>query len=81
MLIKNLMMMMKYSIAPDKVFFFLFFFNPKELIYEPGHDKTNKKTCVTNKDSDQPVHTPAIARFLVYPSLDSLEAVEGTCDQ
>ena len=39
------------------------------------------KTCVTSKDSDQPVRPPSMARVLVYPSLDSLEAVEGICDQ
>ena len=32
-------------------------------------------TCVTSKDSDQPVHLSSIARVLVYPSLDSTEAV------
>ena len=32
---------------------------------------------VTSKDSDQPVHPPSMARVLVHPSLDSLEAVEG----
>ena len=54
----------------------------KELIaYEPEHDKTCNKTCVTSKDSkdsDQPVHPSSVARVLVYPSLDSLEAAEGT---
>ena len=39
------------------------------------------KTCVTSKDSDQHVHTPSMARVLVYPSLDSPEAVEGNYDQ
>ena len=39
------------------------------------------KSCVTSKDSDQPVHPPSMARAPVYSSLDSLEAVEGTCDQ
>ena len=48
---------------------------------EQVHDKTYNKTCVTSKDSDQPVHPPSMARVLVYPSLDSLEAVEVTCDQ
>ena len=24
--------------------------------YEPAHDKTYNKACVTSKDSDQPVH-------------------------
>ena len=37
--------------------------------------------CVTSKASDQDVHTLSTARVLVYPSLDSPEAVEGTCDQ
>ena len=36
-------------------------------------------TCMTSKDSDQPVHPPRVARFLVHPSLDSPDAVEGTC--
>ena len=50
-------------------------------INEPAHDKTCNKTCVTSKDSDQPVHPLSMARILVYPSLDNPEAVEGTCDQ
>ena len=45
---------------------------------EPAHDETYNKTCVTNKDSDQPVHPPGMARVLVYPSLDRLEIIEGT---
>ena len=45
------------------------------------HDKTYNKTCAISKDLDQPVHPPSMARALVYSSLDSLEAVEGTCDQ
>ena len=32
-------------------------------------------------DLDQPVYPPSMARVLLYPSLDSPEAVEGTCDQ
>ena len=48
---------------------------------EPTHDKTYNKTCVTSKDSDQPAHPPSMAKALVYPSLDSLEAIESTCDQ
>ena len=48
----------------------------KNNIYEPAHDNTYSKACVTSKDSDQPVHLPSVARVLVYPSLDSLEAVE-----
>ena len=48
---------------------------------EPANDKTYNKTCVTSKDSDQPVHSPSMARVLFYPSLDSLNAEEGTCDQ
>ena len=51
------------------------------LQYEPVHDKTYNKTCVTSKDSNQPVHLPSMARILLYFSLDSLEVVEGTCDQ
>ena len=50
---------------------------------EPAHDKTYNKTCVTSNDSDHPVHPPSVARPLVYmyPSFDSLEAVEDTCGQ
>ena len=38
-------------------------------------------TRVTSKDPDQRVHPPSMARVLIYPPLDSPEAVEGTCDQ
>ena len=31
---------------------------------------------MTSKDSEQPVHPPSIARDLIHPSLDSLEAVD-----
>ena len=54
---------------------------PVTIRVESAHDKTYNKTCVTSKDSDQPVHPPSMARKLVYPSWDSLEAVEDTCDQ
>ena len=50
------------------------------MYYEPAHDKTYNMTCMTSKDRS--ALSPSImARFLVYPSLDSLEAVEGTCYQ
>ena len=49
--------------------------------YEPARDKNYNNTCVTNKNSDQPVHPPSIARVLVYPAGDSPEAVESTYDQ
>ena len=42
---------------------------------EPVHDKTYNKTCVTSKDSYQPVHPPSMAMVRLYPSLDSLETV------
>ena len=45
------------------------------LSFEPAHDKIYNKTCVTSKDSGQPVHPPSMARILAYPSLVSLEAV------
>ena len=48
--------------------------------YEPKHDKTYNMAHLTCKDSDQPVHSPRMVRVLVNPSLDSLKAVEGTCD-
>ena len=31
--------------------------------------------------TDQSVQPPCMATVLIYPSLDKLEAVEGTCDQ
>ena len=49
--------------------------------FEPVHDKTYNKACVTSKDSDQPVHSPNIARVIFNLSLDSPETVKGTCDQ
>ena len=49
--------------------------------FEPVCAKTYNKTCVTSKDSDQPVHPPSMARVLIYTCLDCLEAVEATCDQ
>ena len=32
------------------------------------------------KPTVRPVHPPSKSRVLVHPSLDSLEAVEGTCN-
>ena len=48
---------------------------------EPAHDKTCNKSCVTSKDSDQPIHPPSMARILIYPSLDNPEVAEGSCNQ
>ena len=42
--------------------------------------RTTNNTCVTSKDSDQPVHPPSMTRVLVYPTLNSQE-VEGTYNQ
>ena len=50
-------------------------------LYETAHDKTYNKTCVTSKDSDQPVHSPSKAIILSHSSFDSLEVAEGTCNQ
>ena len=47
----------------------------------PAHDKTYKKTCLTSKNSNQPVNPPCMAKVHVYPTLDSPEAVDDTCDQ
>ena len=52
-----------------------------KIISEPAHDKTYNKTCMTSKDSNQLVHPPSMAMVLVYPSLDSPGAVEGTCGE
>ena len=32
--------------------------------YEPPHNKTNKMTCASSKDSDQPGHLPSLIRVL-----------------
>ena len=48
--------------------------------YKPAHD-TYSKTCVTSMNSEQFVHPSSTVRVLVYPSLDSLEDEEGTCDK
>ena len=45
---------------------------------EPTHDKTNNKTCVTSKYTDQPVDPSSNAMDLVNPSLDSPEVVEDS---
>ena len=57
--------------------FYLIFETSKWNTYnEPAHDKTYSKTCVASKDSDQTVHPPSMARFLIYLSLDSLAVVD-----
>ena len=47
---------------------------------KPVHDKTYNKMCLTSKDSAQPVHPPSMAKILLYPSLNSLKAIEGIFD-
>ena len=49
--------------------------------FEPVHDKTYNKTCVTSKHSAQHVHSSSTARVLVYPSFARPEALEGECEQ
>ena len=49
--------------------------------YEPAHDKTYNNSCMTSKDSDQPVHSPSMAMVFVYPYFDNPEVVEGTRDR
>ena len=58
-----------------------FVFIKQYLVNESTHDKTNNKTFVTSKLSDQPVYPPYMARVLVYPSLDSLKTIKGMCRQ
>ena len=70
--------------ALDVVFLFCFVFSIKSTStfhIEPVHNKTYNKTCVTRKDSYQPVHPSSLTRVLIYPSLESLETLQGTCDQ
>ena len=50
-------------------------------LYEAADNKTYNKICMTSRDTDQPVRPLSTARVFIYPSLDSPEAVEGTCDQ
>ena len=45
-----------------------------------GSDKTYK-TFVTSKNSDHLVQPPNMAGVFVYPSLDSLEAIEDASDR
>ena len=71
--------MIKYSAARKKILSWILL-KLRLFKYEIAHDKTYKKTCVNSKDSVQPDHPPSKARALAYPSFDSLEAVEGTCD-
>ena len=42
----------------------------KTIWFEPAQDKIYNKTCVTSKDSNQPVPPRSMARVLIYPSLD-----------
>ena len=60
-----------------RLIFFLFL---QEKIWA-SNDKTYKDTFLTSKDSDQPVYLPSMATVLVYPSLDSVETIKGTCNQ
>ena len=41
--------------------------------FEPPHDKTNKMTCATSDDSDQPGHPPSLINLncSLEESLDS----------
>ena len=50
-------------------------------VFKPAHDKTYNKIRMTSKDLHQPVHPPSVVRVPVYSYLNSVEAVEGTCDQ
>ena len=59
---------------------FLYLLKEKK-INQPAYNKTYNKTCVTSKDSEQPVHPPSMARVLVYPSLDSPKSLEDTRNQ
>ena len=78
---KNLRVICNSLLYPvfSKLFYYMFVSNLL-MSYDPAHDKTYNKTCVTSKDSDQPVHLPNMTWGLFYPSLDSLESVEGICN-
>ena len=65
----------KWGLRGSNLYWYMF------VMSEPAHDTTYHKTCVTKKDSDQQVHLAGIARIFVYPSLDSLAAVESVCNQ
>ena len=61
--------------------------NKKSIMWIPllsvamAHTKSYHNTA-TSKDSDHPVHPPSMTRvFSFIPFLDSLEAIESTCDQ
>ena len=73
--------MVKDTFSPDKGMDTLNREATLSKLSEPAHDKTYGKTCVTSKDSDQPVYPTNMATVLVQPSLDSREVVEDTCHQ
>ena len=60
------------------------------LIYEPAHDKTYNKTCVTREDSDQPAHPRSLIRVYAdrmcllrppgYPKRDGREPLPYLVD-
>ena len=37
-------------------------YNQTALTYEPPHAKTNKMTCASSEDADQPRHPPSLIR-------------------
>ena len=49
-----------------------------ESITEPQHDKTNKLTSLTSKDSDQPGHLPCL---IIVHSMDSSGPKVSLCGQ
>ena len=65
-----------------KLVLFIFYGNyGKELRCPNTYGKYGTIRSGTSKDSDQPLHPPSMARVLLYPSLDSFEAVEGRYDK
>ena len=50
-------------------------------INEPAHGKAYNVTYVTSKDFDPSILPLSMVKVLLYPSSDSTEAVEGTCNQ
>ena len=72
----NVVYLCHLNIAPER-----YAEHPVENFSHLSTRQTYNMTCMTSKDSNQPVHPHSMTRVLVHLSLDSLEAVEGTCHQ
>ena len=54
---------------------------PSLLPFELPHDETNKMTCASIEDSDQPGHMPSLIRFLAVHPVGSQGPKASSCGQ